>query len=214
MSVSTTSILPSYDELLLDWKIQQAKKVLENAKKERKALLASSSSSSAVAAVVLKPYMSTSDASVEEPPLKRRKIASSTDDGLEALTSAFASLKISDTDDTVSVTSHKPHLLKAGYVYSINPNGIGPIIKSIQDGTLKSQTPSVSWSQGTKHHPLSTIPAHIIKCFQGQRPMDLKTACDTWGVYGDKTVSAAKFKDYLRELIKQGIIVSNDTKLR
>ena len=227
-----TSFAPSYAELLADWKISQAKKALRDAKKERRALSGGASDAeSVVAKAVLAPYAEADDSfvsSLPEPPAKRRKLTPLTevvvddDSAVANLTKAFAAMAASesktedeadaDSDGGAAPSAHaKPHLLRAGVTYRLVTEGVASIIKEIHDGVRKSPLHTVSWAVGTKHDPSSKTPAAVIALFETQGAMDLKTAADMWLAYGDAEVNPKKFKDFLRELVKQGIIVAVET---
>jgi hypothetical protein len=164
------------------------------------------------------PVAATFKSSLPEPPAKRRKVSG--DDGDDPavmnLTKAFAAMMVHESDaesdgDGAASAHAKPHLLKSGVTYRVVPEGLATILQELHDGVRKSPLSSVSWAVGTKHDPSSKTPAAIIRLFESQGPMDLKTACDVWKVYGDAEVNAKKFKDFLRELIKQGIVVTVET---
>lgn len=237
------STLPSYAELIADWKITQAKKALRDAKKERRALSGKSVEEDDDVAVALAPYAEDDSfaSSIPEPPAKRRKIeiaplaevivhsippapvkarkpSSEAVDGGSAvanLSKTFAAMMAADNDtdsEGAAPSAHaKPHLLRAGVTYRLITEGVAGIIKDIHDGVRKSPLHTVSWAVGTKHDPASKTPAAVIGLFESQGAMDLKTAGDMWLAYGDAEITPKKFKDFLRELVKQGIIVAVET---
>ncbi len=45
---------------------------------------------------------------------------------------------------------------------AVQENSLNKIINNINNNSLQSNTPSVKWGQGTKHHPESNVPSKLI----------------------------------------------------
>jgi DNA-binding response OmpR family regulator len=87
---------------------------------------------------------------------------------------------------------------------------IEQIIKSIDDGNLRSQTKSVSWK--AKHYPSSAKPLEILNFLRDQASRSatkeqLLQGLSHWS-WTNATGNPYTLSDYMRELLKQGIVIS------
>jgi hypothetical protein len=87
---------------------------------------------------------------------------------------------------------------------------IEQIIKNIDDGQLRSNTKSVSWK--AKHYPSSTKPMEILSLLRVQEDRtatkeQLLQGLSHWS-WTNATGNPYTLSDYMRELLKQGIVIS------
>lgn len=144
--------------------------------------------------------------SLEEPPAKRRKVCADSNDAedgdVAALTSSFAAMSMASAK-----IPRGPRIVKHNVVYSLVEQGLPAILTEIEDGVRVSIRPSMSWASGKKYNPYAKHPHRIIHFFMFNGPMNLDTAVQQW-THSCATLTAVGFKDHLRELVKQGIIVA------
>lgn len=86
---------------------------------------------------------------------------------------------------------------------------IEEIIKSIDDGNLRSQTKSVSWK--AKHYPSSAKPLEILNFLRDQASRSatkeqLLQGLSHWS-WTNMAGNSYTLSDYMRELLKQGIVI-------
>ncbi|MBU6149666.1 MAG: hypothetical protein KGQ54_05675 [Verrucomicrobia bacterium] len=90
--------------------------------------------------------------------------------------------------------------------YSL-PLNHGGAYWDVKDGRHISDTPSVSWAIGKKHHPDKPIPSAIYKALRAA-PMNTLTLGELIVITGISKIT--NLQGYLRELNKQRIITMVD----
>ena len=75
------------------------------------------------------------------------------------------------------------------------------IIGEIDDDSLKSPTPSVSWGKRSKHHPTNPYVRIVIDSIRNHVSMTKNEICE------DTSIVKRKVAEILRELKKQGIVI-------
>ena len=84
---------------------------------------------------------------------------------------------------------------------------VSSIIRRIDEGSLLSPTPTVSWRFGTKHHPLSEMPARIIALLALSPERRLSFQALIGGLKLGMNLKDT-LQNNLRELQKQGLITT------
>lgn len=86
----------------------------------------------------------------------------------------------------------------------VNPNARFIIIEQIKNRKIVPNTKRDWWKKDEKHDPKGIIPTRIYLLGNGTIQQLYEKWCDE---YEDEYISLHDFKDYTRELIKQGIMV-------
>lgn len=89
--------------------------------------------------------------------------------------------------------------------YSVNP-ARAQLERDVQDGRMKSQTPSVIW-MGQKHDPNRAIPKAILNIFhEGEKLTKDEIQSRLKNV--NREMSSNELQNYLRELKKQFLLMN------
>ena len=109
------------------------------------------------------------------------------------------------------VEAEKPRRRSSPRAYRLaSEETIEQIIKNIDDGQLRSNTKSVSWK--AKHYPNSPKPMEILSLLRVQEDRtatkeQLLQGLSHWS-WTNATGNPYTLSDYMRELLKQGIVIS------